>query len=60
MPVDSAVNISGIFNYHIMDYDYNYAFMSNELHLNILPINYDKIFLKSNNGNLLSKRYFKI
>ena len=54
MPVDSNVNISGIFNYDIMDYDHNYAFLSNELALKVLPVNNDKIFLKSINGNLPS------
>ncbi len=56
MPEDPLVYISGIFDYNIMDYDYNYAFISNELYLNILPINHDKIFLKSKMGKLLSKK----
>ena len=56
MPVDSNVNISGIFNYDIMDYDHNYAFLSNQLALKVLPANNDKIFLKSNNGNLPSNQ----
>ena len=56
MPVDSLVSISGIFNYRIMDYDYNYAFISNALNLKVLPSEADKIFLKSKKDILLPNK----
>ena len=56
MPVDSSVSISGIFNYRIMDYDYNYAFISNALNLQVLPPEPNKIFLKSKKNILLSNK----
>ena len=55
----SEVNVSGIFNYKIMDYDYNYAFISNKENLKILNYKDDKLFIKSHGKNDVSENIIK-
>jgi len=47
IPIDKDVNVSGIFNYEVMDYDYNYAFMPNSGKFHTPNSKDKKIFLKS-------------
>jgi len=59
VPLDTTINVSGIFNYGIMDYDYNYAFVSNSELSKVIPLKINKIFLKSLNTEILDNKLLK-